>query len=155
MIAGMAARLVSPVTIGRRTELASAIDALDAASAGSATHLLITGEAGVGKTRLIGELTTAANARGIRVLRGSCANVGDEGLPYGPVVEILAQLARETEPGDLAALVGTSGPDLARLVPAPRSRRRRASASNTNGCRPDSWMRSPGCSVVSPKPSRC
>ena len=118
MIATMATRLVSPITIGRRTELAAALEVLDAAVEGSVTHLLMTGEAGVGKTRLVGELTAAAAARGVRVLRGSCASVGDQGLPYGPIVEILAEVARGTEPDDLRALVGSSGPDLARLVPA-------------------------------------
>ena len=118
MIATMATRLVSPITIGRRTELDAALGVLDAAVAGSVTHLLITGEAGVGKTRLVGELAVAATARGVRVLRGSCASVGDQGLPYGPIVEILAEVARGTEPDELLALVGTSGPDLARLVPA-------------------------------------
>ena len=118
MIATMATRLVSPITIGRRTELDAALGVLDAAVAGSVTHLLITGEAGVGKTRLVGELAIAATARGVRVLRGSCASVGDQGLPYGPIVEILAEVARGTEPDALRTLVGTSGPDLARLVPA-------------------------------------
>ena len=118
MIATMATRLVSPITIGRRTELDAALGVLDAAVEGSVTHLLITGEAGVGKTRLVGELAVAATARGVRVLRGSCASVGDQGLPYGPIVEILAEIARGTEPDELRALVGTSGPDLARLVPA-------------------------------------
>ncbi len=118
MIATMATRLVSPVTIGRQTELDAALGVLDAALTGSVTHLLITGEAGVGKTRLVGEVTAAAAARGVRVLRGSCASVGDQGLPYGPIVEILAEIAREAEPERLRALVGTSGPDLARLVPA-------------------------------------
>ena len=118
MIATMATRLVSPITIGRRTELDAALGVLDAAIAGSVTHLLITGEAGVGKTRLVGELAAAATARGVRVLRGSCASVGDQGLPYGPIVEILAEVARGTEPDELLTLVGTSGADLARLVPA-------------------------------------
>ena len=52
------------------------------------------------------------------VLRGACANVGDEGLPYGPIVEILGQLVRELDPERLETVVGTSGADLARLVPA-------------------------------------
>ena len=118
MIAGMAGRLVSPITIGRRAELDAALAALDAAVEGTPAHLLIAGEAGVGKSRLAAELGAAADARGVLVLRGACANVGDEGLPYGPIVEILGQLVRELDPERLETVVGTSGADLARLVPA-------------------------------------
>ncbi len=118
MIAGMAGRLVSPITIGRRAELGAAIAALDAAMQGTPSHLLIAGEAGVGKSRLAAELGAVAGERGVLVLRGGCANVGDEGLPYGPIVEILGQLVRELDPARLESVVGSSGPDLARLVPA-------------------------------------
>ena len=118
MIAGMAGRLVSPVTIGRRAELNSGVGALDAAIAWAPMHLLVAGEAGVGKTRLAAELAAAAEARGMLVLRGGCANVGEDGLPYGPIVEILGQLVRDLDPDRLRVVVGASGADLARLVPA-------------------------------------
>jgi DNA-binding CsgD family transcriptional regulator/tetratricopeptide (TPR) repeat protein len=118
MIAAMAGRLVSPITIGRRAELELGVGSLDAAIDGAPTHLLIAGEAGVGKSRLAAELAAAGESRGMLVLRGTCANVGEEGLPYGPIVEILGQLARDLDPGRLEAVVGSSGPDLARLVPA-------------------------------------
>ena len=83
----------------------------------------------MGKSRLAAELGAAAEARGVLVLRGACANVGDEGLPYGPIVEILGQLVRELDPERLETVVGTSGADLARLVPAldPGRRGRRSS----------------------------
>ena len=73
------------------------------------------------------------------VLRGGCANVGDEGLPYGPIVEILGQLARDLDPADLEAIVGSSGADLARLVPALEP----ASSGRTGPAAPGSR---PGCS---------
>ena len=118
MISRMAGRLVSPITIGRRAELEAGVLALEAAIDGSPTNLLVTGEAGVGKSRFIAELATAARSRGMLVLQGGCANVGDEGLPYGPIVEILGQLVRDVDPSQLEAIVGASGADLARLVPA-------------------------------------
>ena len=67
MIAGMAGRLVSPITIGRRAELDAALAALDAAVEGTPAHLLIAGEAGVGKSRLAAEL--GARRRGPRRAR--------------------------------------------------------------------------------------
>ncbi len=118
MIEAMVGRLVSPVTIGRRAELEAGLAALDASIAGTPSHLLIAGEAGVGKSRLVGELATEAGARGFLVLRGACASVGADGLPYGPIVDVLSELVRELDPARLEAVVGASGPDLARLVPA-------------------------------------
>ena len=118
MIGTMVGRLVSPVLIGRSGELATSGLAIDAALAAHPVHLLISGEAGVGKSRLVGELARSAADRGMRVLRGACANLGDGGMPYGPIVEALRGLTRDLEPETLAAVVGPSGLDLARLVPA-------------------------------------
>ena len=114
----MVGRLVSPVLIGRSPELATAGMALDATIAGRPVHLLISGEAGVGKSRLVGDLARSAADRGMRVIRGASANIGDGGLPYGPIVEALRGVTRDVDPETLAAAVGPSGPDLARLVPA-------------------------------------
>lgn len=118
MIGGMTARLVSPVLVGRQSELRGIERALDAAVLGMPVHLLVAGEAGVGKSRLIGEATRAATERGMRVMRGACANIGEGGVPYGPIVEALRGLIRDVDPDELRLAVGPTGADLARLVPA-------------------------------------
>src|SRR4051794_39934735 len=118
MIEAMVGRLVSPVLIGRSAEITTAGLAMDGALAGDPTHLLIGGEAGVGKSRLVAHLAGMATDRGFRVLRGACANVGDVGMPYGPIVEALRNLVRDLDPETLSVLVGGSGPDLARLLPS-------------------------------------
>jgi tetratricopeptide (TPR) repeat protein len=118
MIASMPGRLVSPITVGRAAELETAMGALDELLAGHPAHLLIAGEAGVGKTRLVDDIALAADARGMRILRGHCANLGEGGLPYAPIVEILRELVLTLDGDTLAEVVGPSGPDLARLVPA-------------------------------------
>ncbi len=118
MIADMVGRLVSPVIIGRDPELEAAQHALDSALAGAPTHLLVAGEAGVGKSRFVAEIARLAGERGARVLRGECASVGDGGLPYAPIVEALRELANALAPEELAEVVGPSGPDLVRLVPS-------------------------------------
>ena len=51
MIGAMVGRLVSPVIVGRATELETATSALDRAIDGAPVHLLVAGEAGVGKSR--------------------------------------------------------------------------------------------------------
>jgi tetratricopeptide (TPR) repeat protein len=118
IIATMASRLVSPIMVGRERELASVTAALDAALTGRASNVLVAGEAGVGKSRLVEEAVRAAHERGMEVLRGSCVNIGASGVPYGPIVEALRDLPRDLSPDEVAAVVGHSGPDLARLLPA-------------------------------------
>lgn len=118
MLGGMAGRVSSPVFVGRQAELDAAVDALDRAAAGQAVHLLVGGEAGVGKTRFTGEVAREATARGFRVLRGECVNLGGSSLPYGPFVEILRSIHAESDDADIAALTGPSRADLARLVPS-------------------------------------
>ncbi len=118
IIVPMTGRLVSPTMVGRDRELARASEALAAAIEGEPGHLLIAGEAGVGKSRLVAELATLAQGLDMRVVRGACTNVGEGGLPYGPLVEALRGLAHDLSPETRAQVVGPDGPELARLVPA-------------------------------------
>ena len=79
--------LVSSVFIGREAELATVTTALESAVAGTPTVVLLGGEAGVGKTRLVEEAAARARATGARVLAGSCIELGGEGLAFGPLAQ--------------------------------------------------------------------
>ena len=114
----MARRLVSPTLIGRHEQLAAVERALDGAVAGTPIHQLVAGEAGVGKSRLVAEAIGLARSRGMRVLQGGCADIGDGGVPYGPIVEALRGLVRELDEETLERVVGSARTDLARLVPS-------------------------------------
>ncbi|HEX3258955.1 MAG TPA: AAA family ATPase, partial [Pseudonocardia sp.] len=81
----------SPVLVGRRTELATALGLVDAAGRGRGGALLVTGEAGVGKSRLVDELRERATAAGMTVLVGRSV---DGGGTYRAVTEALAKLLR-------------------------------------------------------------
>ena len=81
----------SPVLVGRRTELATALGLVDAAVRGHGGALLVVGEAGVGKSRLVDELRARAAAAGMTVLVGR--SVADGGT-YRAVTEALARLLR-------------------------------------------------------------
>src|SRR5262245_25159136 len=95
--------------IGRSEELGRLRDALARARAGVPTAILVGGEAGIGKTRLVDEFLEACERNqakslasvpasvpeGVRVLRGGCVPLTDGLLPYAPVVEML----RALEPG--------------------------------------------------------
>ena len=75
--------------VGRADELASLVDA-HAAARPDGGLALIEGEAGIGKTRLAGELVDHARSRGAVVLSARCHD-DEAGLPYGPLIELLGQ----------------------------------------------------------------
>ena len=77
--------------------------------------VLLGGEPGSGKSRLVREFATEASEDGALVLYGACdAQVR---TPYEPFVEALGQLTRAIEPAELSAAVGAGAGDLARLLP--------------------------------------
>ena len=63
--------------VGRADELARLLAHVERAEAGRSTAVLLAGDAGVGKTRLLDELTARATGRGVRVLIGHCVDLGD------------------------------------------------------------------------------
>jgi DNA-binding CsgD family transcriptional regulator len=108
-------RVSSPTLVGRVEELEGLDAALDRVEAGEFCTALIGGEAGVGKSRLVGELESRARQRGMRVLAGDCVELAEGELPFAPVTGALRPLARELAPGVLEALPGRE--ELARLLP--------------------------------------
>ena len=113
----MARRLSSPLFVGRSEELGVLLSTADAAASGRAALVLVGGEAGVGKSRLVAEAATRLRDADWLVLEGGSVALGDDGLPFGPLVEALRSLVRDVDAGRIAAAAGPSLPDLARLVP--------------------------------------
>src|ERR1700683_1708499 len=105
----MSEGMQSPVFVGRRGEVASLVALLHRARDGDPGFAIIAGEAGVGKTRLAGELSGYAADAGFTVLTGYCVELGAEGLPLAPLIDALRTLARIT-PAEAPAAV--CGPDL-------------------------------------------
>lgn len=75
--------------IGRTRELAALRDAAASARGGRATAVVLAGDAGVGKSRLVGELLGGLSAEGFRCLLGRSVNLPDGGVPYLPLVDAL------------------------------------------------------------------
>ncbi len=90
---------------------------MDRADQGRPQVVLLAGDAGVGKTRLLAEFVGRAHGRGVRVLAGGCVELGDIGLPYLPVLDALRELAADPEEAELLAEVATIAPGLGRLLP--------------------------------------
>jgi ATP/maltotriose-dependent transcriptional regulator MalT len=85
----------TPLFIGREAELGRLREALDRAAAGEPGVILVDGEAGVGKTRLVETFAATAESSGVRVLVGACVELGSEGLPLAPVISALRVPAQE------------------------------------------------------------
>jgi DNA-binding CsgD family transcriptional regulator/tetratricopeptide (TPR) repeat protein len=96
-------RSTTPAFVGRAAELAAVVEAFGEAADGRGTTALVAGEAGVGKSRLVGEAGAHARRRGARVLVGQCLDLEEGGLPYAPLLDILRTLARDLSPDEGAA----------------------------------------------------
>ncbi|MEU2422661.1 AAA family ATPase [Streptomyces sp. NPDC007851] len=109
-------RSVSPVFVGRTDELEALNEALARAGAAEPQALLLGGEAGVGKTRLVEEFATAACRSGAVVAIGGCVEIGADGLPFAPFSTALRTL-RAALPDEWAAAAAGQEEELARLLP--------------------------------------
>ena len=110
-------RVTSPMFVGRAAELAALDAGLSAAVAGQATTILIEGEPGVGKSRLLQAWNERAMKRGARIAAGSCLDLGETGPAYTAIIEALRELIRDFGPGEKEVLAGPNRRVLARIVP--------------------------------------
>jgi DNA-binding SARP family transcriptional activator len=110
---------VAPTTgvfVGRERELAELLAGLESALSGRGRLFLISGEPGIGKSRLVDELANRAALRGAQLLVGRSWEAG--GAPaFWPWVQALRTLVRERDPERLRSELGVGAPDLAQLLP--------------------------------------
>jgi DNA-binding SARP family transcriptional activator len=141
-----AAATTHQALVGRAAELGALRDAFERALDHGARVAVVSGEAGIGKTRLLEELTVEAAARGARVLSAWCYET-ERGLPFRPWIDAF----RGEQPALDSALAAALGPaarvSLARVFPElarPPSRRRRSRTSTAGSSR--RWASWPGSS---------
>jgi predicted ATPase/DNA-binding NarL/FixJ family response regulator len=113
----MADGLATSPFVGRAEEVRRLDAALDRAERGQPQVVLLAGDAGVGKTRLLLAFAERARRRGMRVLVGACVELGDIGVAYLPVVDALRELAEDPEEAALLAAIASTAPGLGRLLP--------------------------------------
>ncbi|HWI73431.1 MAG TPA: AAA family ATPase, partial [Baekduia sp.] len=101
--------------VGRSAELRLLRTLLPRAEGEGRRVVLIGGEPGSGKSRLVRELAAEAAADGVLVLYGACD--AEVRTPYGPFVEALDQLTRTVPADELRAALGPGGGELTRLLP--------------------------------------
>src|SRR5205807_2565094 len=112
----------SPVLIGRDAQVASLRELIAAAAGGSRGLAVLSGEAGIGKSRLVREARRHAEACGLQVLEGRCFDT-DPGTPYALLLDLLrSAFARRPAPasaGDLDPLDRQLLQLLPGIVPTP------------------------------------
>jgi DNA-binding CsgD family transcriptional regulator len=108
----------SPVLVGRSGQLSALGTALAEAGRDHPATVLVGGEAGVGKSRLLTEFAGRARGAGARVLTGACLELGADGLPFAPFTAVLRELVRDLGAAGVADLLpGGATRELARLLP--------------------------------------
>ena len=80
-------RLVRGRMVGREREFAEAVALWEKAASGDGKFLLISGEPGIGKTRMVKELNTYVEIMGGKTLQGLC--YAEERTPYGPIAQMV------------------------------------------------------------------
>lgn len=110
---------VEEMLLGRERELGALRAALASASRGRGRLVLLSGEAGIGKTRLADAFAVAARERGARVAWGRCWEAG--GAPvYWPWLQAIRSLLRDIQPTELRRLIGANAAHLAQILPEVR-----------------------------------
>ncbi len=107
--------MLCPVLISREAESRQLVDALNAAQLGEGNVVFLTGDPGVGKSRLASEICDLSLERGFQVVSGRAVESASP-LPFRPVTEALMKIAR-TEGIPESAEIADYRPALATLVP--------------------------------------
>ncbi len=104
--------------IGRSEELKQLANLAGIDANNGVGSVVVAGDAGVGKTRLLSELRDQARAAGWRTVLGHCLDFGDSALPYLPFSEAFGRLASDSPA--LADTLVKASPPVARLMPGRR-----------------------------------
>src|SRR5579884_1485703 len=108
--------LLCPVLVGRSTQTALLSELIEGLCAGRGRTILISGEAGIGKTRLVAEARAAAGQRGIAMLQGNCFDF-DRALPYAPFVDLFRSLSARGLPPPWREALAPHAPALLSVLP--------------------------------------
>jgi tetratricopeptide (TPR) repeat protein len=113
---GLDEPIVCPTLIGRDRQFQALCELAAEAARGHGHIVLVAGEAGVGKSRLAGELAVVLQRERWTVRLGNCFE-RDRGVPYAPVADLLRQLVGSPPAPDLLEQLGDRVVDLARILP--------------------------------------
>lgn len=112
--------VVCPILIGRDAPLSAGYHSLDRAAAAHGGTLLISGEAGIGKSRFVRAVIERARALGFLTLQGACFEA-DRAHPYAPVLDLVHAVSATASPALAAHYFQPAGGELAALFPELRA----------------------------------
>jgi eukaryotic-like serine/threonine-protein kinase len=107
--------------VGRVNEFAELVAGIEGARVSQGRLLMISGEPGIGKSRLARQAVAYAEQKGARALFGRCWEHGGA-PPYWPWVQALRRLIVEAEPATLSGWLGTDAAEIAQIAPEVRER---------------------------------
>ncbi|MGH7671953.1 MAG: protein kinase domain-containing protein, partial [Gemmatimonadales bacterium] len=111
----LADRLRRVRLVGRADPVRRLMERLDGLTAGSGGVVLVSGEPGIGKTRVVDEVVAAARMRGLQVLIGRC-HERDVAIPYLPIADALEGFARACQPAKWERLLQAAGAEIVVLL---------------------------------------
>ncbi len=107
---------ISPLLVGRTREVELLDQALRAARNGVGRCVLLAGEAGIGKTRLVAEIRSRAVDQHWIILQGHCAEQ-DVSFPYAPWIDALRAFFAPKSAAEASELLGAYGSELVKVLP--------------------------------------
>jgi DNA-binding CsgD family transcriptional regulator len=108
--------VVCPVLVGRAAPMATVVHALDRAREAHGGTLLVSGEAGIGKSRVVRATVDRARSDGFVILQGSCFEA-DSAQPYAPVLDLVRLLATTASPALAGHHFAPPATDLVTQIP--------------------------------------
>jgi predicted ATPase len=105
-----------PVTVGRDSEMERLVAALDAARGGDSRTVVVTGDAGLGKTRMAVDVRRVAAERGMVTMWGGCSEA-ELSLPYLPLLEAIGNYLAQADLSGLRRQLASKHRELAWLFP--------------------------------------
>jgi DNA-binding CsgD family transcriptional regulator len=107
---------ICPTLVGRHLDLTALHMLIDRKSSGQGQAILICGEAGIGKSRLVAEAKISAAQKGFLLLEGQCFQT-DSAFPYAPLLDLFRSYFARYTPTSLADTMHSFVSTLSRLLP--------------------------------------
>jgi predicted ATPase/DNA-binding CsgD family transcriptional regulator len=108
--------IVSPVLVGRTQEMERLQHALDTVQRETGQCIILTGDAGVGKSRLLTEIRHRADAEHFLTLQGYCFEQ-DLSFPYAPLIDAMRTHLAQRTPFEIGEILGPFAAEIVKLMP--------------------------------------